>query len=134
MGGLNEWSAGGAIELSPKMAVGLALIYYHGNEDYLWQYSVQDLGPVTRNDDNIQSHYSGVGLRLGMLVEANRFLTFGFSLDSPTRFNISQEYTQVTSGSGVPDEVVGSYEYKLQQPFILNAGAAFRSEQPECRG
>jgi long-subunit fatty acid transport protein len=130
MGGMREWSAGAGMEISQHLAVGTTLIYYRGDEDYSWDYTAnfqgEDMFGSTQYVDQISSTYSGVGIRLGMIAEVNPYLTLGLTIDSPTRFKIKQDYSQVTIESGNRHETVGSYEYDLQHPFSFNAGAAFR--------
>ena len=129
MGGINEWSAAGAIELSPRLAVGATLTYYHGSEDYSWNFNAKRLEPGDtpyQNLDNINSRYSAIGARLGMTMEPNPYLTLGLTLDAPTRYNIKQDYVLRTITAGNADETVGNYEYDLQHPFIFNGGAAVR--------
>jgi long-subunit fatty acid transport protein len=125
-GGIKEWSAGAGMEISPHLAVGTTLIYYRGQEDYLWNYEGDADIQTTQYIDDITSNYSGVGIRLGMMAEVNPYLTLGLSVDSPVRYKVSQTYSQVTVINGVRDETDGSYEYNLQLPFIFNTGAAFR--------
>ena len=126
MGGIHEWSAGAAIELSPRLAVGATAIYYHGSEDYTWQYEAQGDFSTLGYDDEITSDYSGVGVRLGMIAEVNPYLSLGLSIDSPVRYGINQEYVLDSIQNGVHYVVEDTYEYKLQHPFTFNAGAAFR--------
>ena len=125
-GGMREWSAGAGMEISPHLAVGTTLIYYRGDEDYSWDYQSDVDFTSTQYSDLISSTYSGVGIRLGMIAEVNPYLTLGLSIDSPTRFKIKQDYSQVTIVNNVRDETTGSYEYDLQHPFSFNAGAALR--------
>ncbi|MCX6831766.1 MAG: outer membrane protein transport protein, partial [candidate division Zixibacteria bacterium] len=124
-GGIREWSAAAAVELSPRVSVGATLTYFHGSEDYYWDYSsfvFNDTGgdPPSyslRNVDNIKSRYSAIGARLGMIVEANPYLSFGFMVESPKRFNVKQDYIQRTVLNGNLDVTPGSYEYVLQHPY-----------------
>lgn len=134
MGGIREWSAGAAIELSPRLAVGATATYYRGSEDYSWYYESAGDFNVLRYEDEISSDYSGVGIRLGMTAEVNPYLSLGLTIDSPVRYSIDQEYTQVTVENGVREEYYGTYEYTLQHPFTFNAGVAFRLETLTVEG
>lgn len=125
-GGMKEWSGGAGVEISPHLAVGTTLIYYRGSEDYLWDYKSDAGFTSVHNIDEISSTYSGIGIRLGMIAEVNPYLTLGLTIDSPTRFKVTQDYSNVTIENGVRGEVIGSYEYDLQHPFIFNVGAALR--------
>ncbi len=125
-GGIKEWSAGAAVQISPHLAVGGSLIYYRGSEDYLWDYQSDQDFVTLRYVDNISSKYSGVGVRLGMTAEANRYLTLGLTIDSPMRYHVEQDWTSGTYTNGSYEEVYGYYEYDLQHPFIFTAGAALQ--------
>jgi len=125
-GGIREWSAAGAIELSPRLAVGTTLTYYRGKENYYWNYIYP--GPndaPVRNVDNTESRYSAVGARVGLIFEANPYVTFGFTVDAPTKYTIQWDYQRETFP---PDSSDGLYnsEYHLTHPFIFNLGTAFR--------
>lgn len=133
-GGMKEWSAGAAIELSPRLAVGATAIYYHGSEDYTWQYEAQGDFSTLGYDDKISSDYSGIGIRLGMIAEVNRYLSLGLSIDSPVRYAIDQEYVLDSIQNGVHFVDDGTYEYRLQHPFSFNAGAAFRLQTLTVEG
>jgi long-subunit fatty acid transport protein len=122
-GGISEWSAGAGVEISPHIAIGTTLIYYHGDETYLWDQL--DISSVQRIDSR-NSKYSGVGIRLGMTAEINPYVILGLTIDSPIRFNVTQDYDQLTIVNGVPYDTIGIYVYDLQHPFIFNAGVAFR--------
>jgi long-subunit fatty acid transport protein len=121
-GGIREWSAAAAVELSPRLAVGGTLSYLRGSESYYWNYSDESVQYI----DNMQSNYSAFGVRVGLTMEANPYLTFGFTIDAPTRFYIKQDYVQRTITSTNDDETVGTYEYDLSHPFVFAGGVAFR--------
>lgn len=126
-GGIREYSAAGAIELSPKIAVGATLIYYHGGEDYFWNYNESTTSSSLEYIDNIEDHYTGYGARLGMLFEMSPNVSAAVTVDAPTQYNIEEDYTQRTIDGTSDDTDVGYYEYDLSHPFIFNAGLAFRS-------
>lgn len=124
-GGIREWSAAAAVELSPRLAVGGTISYLHGAESYSWNYTRILENPV-RKTNNIESRYSAIGIRMGLTLEANRYLTFGFTVDAPTRFNIKQDYLIRTTSNGVSVDTIGVYEYDLSHPFIFTGGVALR--------
>ena len=127
-GGIREYSAAGAIELSPKISVGATLIYYHGGEDYFWNYSESTIASSLEYIDTIEDTYSGVGARLGMLLEMSPNISAAVTVDAPTQYKIEENYIQRTIDNGDDGTVTGYYEYDLSHPFIFNAGLAFRSK------
>lgn len=126
-GGLREYAAAGAIELSPRISVGATLIYYRGGEDYFWNYRPSDAGGFVEYRDNIEDTYSGIGARLGMHVDMSPNIAAAITVDAPTKFNIEEVYTLRTITNGSSEEVAGFYEYDLSHPFIFNAGVAYQS-------
>lgn len=126
-GGLREWSAAGAVAISPRISVGATGIFYHGGQDYFWDYSNGGMvGEPVRNIDNIEDTYKGFGLRLGALMDVSSALALALTIDSPTRFNIEQSYTQRTIDNSGDETISGFYEYDLTHPFSFNAGMALR--------
>lgn len=126
-GGIREYAAAGAIELSSRISAGVTLIYYHGSEDYFWNYKLSDISGSLEYKDNIEDSYSGVGARLGMLVEMSPNFSTAITVDAPTRYRVEENYVQRTIDNGSSESVEGYYEYDLSHPFIFNAGLAFRS-------
>ncbi len=126
-GGIREYAAAGAIELSAKISAGATLIYYHGGEDYFWNYNQSTISSSLEYVDNIEDSYSGIGARLGMLVDMSPNISAAITVDAPTKYKIEENYIQRTIEDGSSDVVEGYYEYDLTHPFIFNAGLAFRS-------
>ncbi len=126
-GGIREYAAAGAIELSAKISAGATLIYYHGGEDYFWNYNQSTISSSLEYVDNIEDTYSGIGARLGMLVDMSPNVSAAITVDAPTKYKIEENYVQRTIEDGSSDVVEGYYEYDLTHPFIFNAGLAFRS-------
>lgn len=134
-GGIYQWTVGGAVDLSPSVSCGLALSYYSGRDLYNFEFdsSYIDLTQSGRylftsaSDDD----YSGVGVKLGALIRANKYLTLGATVDFPTTYTIRQDwrvteeyitYSPQYSYASVTEP--GFYEYKLSIPYSLGAGLA----------
>ncbi len=126
-GGIREYGAAAAIELSPRLAVGTTLIYFSGGEDYNWNYIYSDLASTDQNIDNIKSDYHGVGARLGGLFEVNENFALAITVNTPVKYKISQDYVQTTITDGTRDISQGTYEYHLTHPFAFGGGASFRT-------
>jgi hypothetical protein len=123
-GGLYLYSAGGAIDLSPRISIGGALNLYHGKDKYTWDYyfheqNIQSNETVSeRYSQYIESRYTGVSARVGMSASLNRNLLVGVTVESPISFAIDGEFSE--DGWSYPDE----FEYDLRHPFSFGAGAA----------
>lgn len=121
-GGINMWSFGGAIDLSPNMSVGGAINYWQGQDDYLLEYDL----PLSL--ETIRSRYlydySGWNAKLGFSVDASKFLSLGATIDFPTKFSIDQDVSSSydTAGSVTESEELGHYD--LTHPYSFGAGAA----------
>jgi long-subunit fatty acid transport protein len=134
-GGIYQWSVGGAVDLSPSVSCGLALSYYSGNDLYNFQFdsSYVDLTESGRyiftstSDDD----YSGVGVKLGSMIRANKYLTLGATVEFPTTYTVTQdwrvteEYITYSPYHDYSKQTEpGFYEYKLSVPYSLGAGLA----------
>jgi long-chain fatty acid transport protein len=123
-GGLYLYSAGGAIDLSPRLSVGGALNLYHGRDNYTWDYYLHEQGTLSNQIESeeysqyIESRYTGVSARVGMSANFNHNLLVGVTVESPISFAIDGEFSE--DGWSYPDE----FEYELRHPFSFGAGAA----------
>jgi long-chain fatty acid transport protein len=121
-GGINMWSFGGAIDLSPNISVGAAVNYWKGQDDYLQEYNLPDVPVMERN--RYLYDYSGWNAKLGFSVDAAKFLSLGATIDFPTKFSIDQDFSfhYDSSGSVLEYEELGHYD--LTHPYSFGAGAA----------
>lgn len=131
-GGINMWSLGGALDLSPNITVGGAINYWNGEDDILQEYYIP---PSSKIDYEVweQNHYldsySGWNGKLGFLIQPNRFLSFGGVMDFPTKFSIDQEYSFFydslhTTGGELIEEYTVLGQYDLTHPYSFGAGSA----------
>lgn len=122
-GGINMWSFGGAIDLSPNISVGVAVNYWKGQDDYLQEYYLQTLMVSERNQ--YLYDYSGWNAKLGFSVDASKFLSLGATIDFPTKFSIDQDFSfdYDTAGS-VPELTEEFGHYDLTHPYSFGVGAA----------
>jgi len=128
-GGIREYAGAAALELSPRLAVGVTLIYFSGGEDYLWHLQESFTSPTGTLEylDNIKSDYSGVGARVGSSFEVNRNFALAFTLDTPVKYKISQDYVYTTIEDGDTGVDQGTYEYHLTHPLSMAGGASFQT-------
>ena len=121
-GGINMWSFGGAIDLSPNISVGGAVNYWKGQDDYLQEYDLPPLLVTERN--RYLYNYSGWNAKLGFSVDASKFLSIGATIDFPTKFSIDQDFSFNYDTAGFVQEYEELGHYDLTHPYSFGAGAA----------
>lgn len=121
-GGINMWSFGGAIDLSPNISVGGAVNYWKGQDDYLQEYDLPDFLVMERN--RYLYDYSGWNAKLGFSVDATKFLSLGATIDFPTKFSIDQDFSFHYDSSGSVQEYEELGHYDLTHPYSFGAGGA----------
>jgi hypothetical protein len=134
-GGIYVWSFGGAMDISPNISLGLGLNYWHGKEDYglerYWNYVENESTFDVWYDDEIYDNYSGFNAKFGIMIQPNKYLSFGGTLDSPVWLTIDEEYILRTdlaittdSTNYYYDESSGYPRYKLTHPYSFTFGGA----------
>ncbi|MFC2088713.1 hypothetical protein ACFLSX_03850, partial [Calditrichota bacterium] len=101
-GNLSAWSFGGGLALSPNFSVGLAVNFYSGSSQYLFDFfqdDVNDVYSIFPGDyysyelhQKILSDISGFGIKLGGLFSLNENLRLGMAIDFPTSLNIVENF------------------------------------------
>lgn len=76
---------------------------------------------------NFDTDGSGVNLKLGMILKPTSELSVGLNLESPTWFNVSDNYSESLNAQNENYSQSESYpfEYNLQTPLKLNGGLAY---------
>jgi len=144
-GGLNNWSAGGALEFSQNMSLGITLTYVSGTYKYARNYSEQDNnGVYTRFpfdfdelvvDDEVQSDLSGYTAKFGLMYKQLDRFRVGITIKTPTSFAIKETFNTTATSyfdsadvNGVssygPFDSPGSNEYDVLTPWVFSAGAS----------
>jgi len=138
--GIYMWSLGGAIDISPNISIGLGLNFWDGKEDYGGErYQIYIAKEDTlkgwdtfevRYDDEIYDDYSGFNAKFGIMIQPNKYLSFGGTLDSPVWLTIDEEYIFRTDSTSASDpykyfiEETGYPRYKLTHPYSFSFGGA----------
>ncbi|MBK0384047.1 outer membrane protein transport protein [Pedobacter sp. SD-b] len=114
-------------------AIGLASFRYSSiettNETGLYRQ------PNTTNDFNYNVDYTrnfdtqgtGINLKLGAILRPTNELRLGVSLESPTWFSVTDNYSETLYNNIDPIEGTVNYpfEYKLRTPLKVNGGLAY---------
>ncbi len=134
-GTLNQWTAAGAVDLSPAFSVGLSMNFISGKDDYTFTFKERDNTDIYtfndfRRDDTIISSLSGFNLTLGGLYRVNSELRLGAYMITPMTVTINEDWqtSEVTTFDEDPSESSsdgGQFQYKMRTPYIFGAGTAF---------
>jgi len=123
-GSLYAFSAGGGIDLSPNISVGLSINYYFGTDNYNWRLTEgeypDNLSPLFI--DNIEDDYSAVSAKAGILFAANEYVSLGATIETPIQYEIEEQFVQRTYSDGDGYLDAGKIIYDLWTPFSFGAG------------
>ncbi|HHL72909.1 MAG TPA: hypothetical protein ENJ29_10380 [Bacteroidetes bacterium] len=135
VGTLNQWTAAGAVDLSPAFSVGLSMNFITGKDDYTFTFKERDRDDIYtfadfRRDDSIISSLSGFNMTIGGLYRVNSELRLSAYMITPSTITISENWqtVEVTTFDEDPSESSdegGQFQYKMRMPYIFGAGAAF---------
>jgi long-subunit fatty acid transport protein len=155
-GSINEINFAGAIEVAPAVMIGGEVNVLSGEYDFEHELKETDLegsdnyaviaGNTLLEDFNsvffrtqFTSKLSGVNLRGGLSAELTDDVRFGFTVESPTWYSISEEYAdafiRTTFANGTlaygdedsEDEARGQLEYRMRTPWRLGTGISYRT-------
>ncbi len=148
-GGIWAWTGGVASEISPKMAVGAALLVYTGTAEYgseyfkQWNYYAPDVGDTVYGEisefDAVSSDHIGVSGTFGLTYQASPNLNIGAVIETPSFWNVKE--TSTAEGYEFYDTVMAesswewtiddprSIEYNMRHPFSFGLGFGYSYEQ-----
>jgi long-subunit fatty acid transport protein len=131
-GGINMWSFGGALDLSPNVSIGGVINYWQGDDDFLQEYHIPPSTKINYEvweKNRYLDSYSGWNGKLGFSVQPNKYLSLGAVVDFPTKFSIDQDYSFFydslsITGRDSTDEYSVLGHYDLTHPYTFGAGTA----------
>lgn len=141
-GGLSNWSAGGALDVSKNLSVGITLTYVSGTYHYTSDYKEQDNNGVYQTpphpfdfdqltvQDDVQSDISGVNAKFGLMYRDPDHFRLGLTIKTPTSFRVKEDFSTTAqsffdNGQGYgPIDLPGSDEFDLVTPWVFGAGAS----------
>lgn len=125
-GGLWKWSAGGAVDISPRLAAGGSLHLLTGEDHYNWNriYANSNADQTITLDQGIIVDYIGVGATVGLNWTISPVVTAGLMMESPTYLQAQENYEQVIDTAfSFYEWVESSYsEYSIRQPMMFGLG------------
>jgi long-subunit fatty acid transport protein len=132
-GGINMWSFGGALDLSPNVSIGGVINYWQGDDDFLQEYHIPPSSKIEYEvweKNRYLDSYSGWNGKLGFSVQPNKYLSLGAVIDFPTKFSIDQDYSfsldslDMPSGKNFPYDTTELGHYDLTHPYSFGVGTA----------
>ena len=139
-GGLNNWSAGGALEVGKDLSVGITVTYVSGTYKYTRNYREQDnnhiytVAPFDFDqlivDDNVESDLSGVNAKFGFMYKQPDRFRLGITIKTPTSLHIKETFNTTVQSFFDNGDIVGpldnpgSNEYDVVTPWVFGAGAS----------
>lgn len=122
-GGLNNWSAGGAIDIAKNLSLGVTLTYLAGSYRYDRTYSEADdkrLFPSPFDfrsltvDEFIESDISGVTAKFGLMYRVPERYRVTFTVQAPTVLNVKERFGSSASSAFYTPDRNGNSTYKAQ--------------------
>jgi len=147
-GGLNHWTFGGAMDVSPNLSVGISLNYASGSYSYDQTVNENDITnsyPATstidfnqfRYESTINDDITGSNALFGLMFRKPGKYSIGFAVRTATTYNISETYTESASSQFKTKDADGlssysfplnsnSIKYKVTTPYVLSGGVSLQ--------
>ncbi|MFH1052392.1 MAG: hypothetical protein V1779_15840 [bacterium] len=156
-GGLHNLTGGIAFELTQFLSAGFSLTGKWGTYEYLRDYKESDVNNIYQNfdydydsvnnkysfydldfsefrvDEYIKQDISGVTGAFGIQGKVENFMRFGFTIQFPTAYDISERFSQKGVSyfdNGDKKDTNYNYEnyYSFTSPWIFSGGLSFHFE------
>ncbi len=121
-GGLNQYTFGFGIDLSPRVSFGGAFIYHSGKHEFNLKSDLYQAGSLEPLSKLLSYKYSGVGIKLGVALQMSRHLGIGMTIESPTWLSVQQNARLIENGT----DTYGYAEYEIKKPFVFSSGLVTR--------
>jgi long-chain fatty acid transport protein len=148
-GGLNHWTAGGAMDVGKNLSLGISLNYVAGSYSYnqtVTESDTRNFYPASVHPDDFQQFdyestvnddISGFNALFGLMYRKPDQYSIGFAIRTATVYEISETYTETaTSQFKTPDS--GGYDsyaypmatnlikYEVTTPYVLSGGISIQ--------
>jgi hypothetical protein len=125
-GGMWKWSAGGAVDISPRLSVGAALHLLTGKDEYRWDSRDATVSNIITEDQLIEIDYVGVSAAGGVSFNVSPSLSAGLTIETPTILNADETSLLVvdTLLSDYFFEYASFSTYNVTRPFVFGFGMA----------
>lgn len=139
-GHLGAWTLGGGIQMSPSFSLGMAVNFYSGKNEYLFDFFQDDVDNLYNTfpadfdsyelHQKIDTRFGGTGFKVGGLFKVTNDLQFGVNIDLPTRLKVMETFSEndvLIFDDGYEDAVVydkTDWEYFVKFPYKYSFGAS----------
>ena len=143
-GGLNQWTIGAGIALSPALDMGVSVDFWRGRNNYQLTFVQKDVDNIYTQypgnfyqytyKEGIQSDYSATGLKFGLIMKMGQAIRLGATLGLPVTFTVSESYyadDELIFDDGFSDAAEldrGEFKYKVRTPFYADGGIALQNK------
>ncbi len=127
----NLWavSVGGAVEVSPKVSVGLSIDVFDGGDNWTYFFDSTSVADGLRYSYQhiIDDSYSGITGKVGLTYSINNNLNLSGIIGFPSSLTIDQTSDVFEEDNqGFSDESHSSASYSYRLPFWFGTGASIR--------
>lgn len=125
-GGMWKWSAGGAVDISPRLSVGASLHLLTGKDEYRWESRDATIDNVISEDQLIEIDYVGVSAMGGISFNVSPTLSAGLTIETPTLLDAEENalYAIDSLFSDYIFEYPSYSAYNVTRPFVFGFGMA----------
>jgi hypothetical protein len=143
-GGINNYSAGAALEAAPNVFLGLSLNVEAGSYSYSRNYSENDFNQLYSTPpfdftsltllENVESDIGGFYAKFGLLYKFGANSRIGIAIKTPSWISVHETFSQrATSnfdstsqlGSQFLYAIDGKDDYDVTTPFVFSLGASY---------
>ncbi|MFQ5798982.1 MAG: OmpP1/FadL family transporter [Bacteroidota bacterium] len=137
-GGINRWTAAGAIDVASDLSVGLSLNFLTGSYRFTRNYTEEDSRNIhtmfpfdfdaLELDNTVDADIVGFTAKFGLHYRKEP-VKLGLAVKTPSWFDVQERFS--TSGRSFFDDgfsssarINGTTDYNVATPFVFSAGAA----------
>lgn len=130
-GGMWKWTAGGAVDISPRLSVGGSLHVLTGNDEYRWDSRDATTENVITEDQLIEIDYVGIAATAGVSFTLSPQVSAGMTIETPTLLN-AEEHATLEIDTLFSDFIwydESWSDYSVTRPFVFGFGMAGSFDQ-----
>ena len=144
-GGINQWTTGFSVAISPTTLVGASVALNAGEDTYHFQFRQSDTEnnyetyPVDYNYYDIERYlkteFNGIQLKVGALMTLGH-LKLGASFSPPYKYQVKEVFTEKETmfyDDGTFENIVdsdpGRWTYDVKSPFQFSGGFAYTGKR-----
>ena len=137
-GGIGIWSFGGGVYISKNILIGGSVDFWNGDSLKELDVTATDASNIKADlarfsyDDEIDRIYSGIGGRIGVLVNLADMISLGVMFVTPTELTVDEFWRQSEivynddSNAGASKAEDGVFAFDIERPFEIGAGIAVK--------